>query len=667
MKKGNARNKKSSSSQHETGVGSHEKPLSFKSALLVSLVLIVVNLIIYAPTRQHEFLHYDDPFYVTENVEVARGLTGQGILWAFTTNHAANWHPLTWLSHMLDVQLFGMQAGPHHIINVLLHIANALLLFWLLFRTTRACFQSAAVALLFAVHPLHVESVAWIAERKDVLSALFWMLTFHAYISYIRQPLLRRRLILMGVFSLGLMAKPMLVSLPFILLLFDIWPLRRVSLGTGQKPTWLQLIREKIPLFILAAVSSGITVIAQSRGGAVQTFNAIPLSSRIVNALASYAAYIGQMFWPKNLAAYYSYAPISESLTVLSIVILIALSGLAIRFAKHHPYLLAGWIWYLCALLPVIGLIQVGGQSRADRYTYLPLIGLFIMMAWGIPALLEGRRYLNIAFGSAAILLIGAWTLAAREQVHFWKNDIELWRHAVQVAPGDCFLRSNLGMALVRQGDLEAALDQYGEAMRLKPDYSYGKWKLSDAYAEAHNTFGVSLFNKGLRREAMAHYEKALRIKPDLAAAHSNMGTILEMEGKSAEALSEFEKALKLNPQDPEMHYNMGLMLAKQGSTDKAAVHYKKALEIKPLYAEPHKELGDAYFLKGRLVEAIEQYSKALEIKPDFAQAHNNLGLALMDQKRYQDAIFHFSEVLRMEPASVEAERNRAAAQAKLQ
>lgn len=664
MKKGNARNKKSSSNQRKTTVESREKPLSFKNVVLVSLVLIAVNLIIYAPTWQHTFLHYDDPFYVSENAEVSQGLTGHGITWAFTSSHSANWHPLTWLSHMLDVQLFGMRAGPHHIINVLLHIANSLLLFWLLFRTTGALFRSAVVALLFAVHPLHVESVAWIAERKDVLSALFWMLTFHAYISYTRQPLLRRRLILMGVFSLGLMAKPMLVSLPFLLLLFDIWPLHRVGLGPGQIQSWLQLIREKIPLIIIAAVSSVITLIAQSRGGAIQNFNLIPFSSRMVNALAAYASYIGQMLWPNNLAVYYPYTPISVSFAALSIIALIAISITAIRLAKRHPYLLVGWIWYLCALLPVIGLIQVGGQSRADRYTYLPLVGLFIMVAWGIPKIPEGRRYLNIALGSAAIILICALAIVARKQVHYWKNDIELWGHAVQVTPADYFLRSNLGMALVAGRDLEAALDQYGEAMRLKPDYSYGKWKLSDAYAETHNTFGVSLFNKGLWREAMAHYEEALRIKPGMAEAHGNLGTIFAIQGKTAEAVTEFEKALKINPQNPEMQYNMGLILAKQGLTDEAAVHYRKALEIKPRYAEPQKELGDAFLIKGKLNEAIEQYSKALEIKPDFAQAHSNMGFALMYQKRYQDAIAHFSEALRIDPNNPESQRNLGAARA---
>jgi tetratricopeptide (TPR) repeat protein len=666
MRNKNSGNKKISSNQQRTIV-SAEKPLSYKSSFLIVLALIAINIVIYAPTLQHGFSNYDDPFYVRDNTEVSHGLTGQGVIWAFTATHAANWHPLTWLSHMLDVQLFGMNAGRHHIANILLHIINSILLFWVLRRTTGAWFQSALVAFLFAVHPLHVESVAWISERKDVLCAFFGMLTFHAYINYTRRPLFRNLLIVIGAFSLGLMAKPMLVSLPILLLLFDIWPLHRVSLEAGQKGIWLQLIREKIPLFAIAAVSCIITVIAQSRGGAVQSFDAIPLSSRTINALASYVVYIGQMLWPGNLAAYYPFEPISAWLAVFSILILIAASIAAFRFARLYPYLLAGWIWYLCALLPVIGLVQVGGQARADRYTYMPHIGLFIMAVWGIAKIIECSRDLKIAFGSAAVLLVCALTIVAREQVHFWKNDVALWERAVQVTPENCFLRANLGMALVSNDNLEAALEQYSEALRLNPDYSFGTWKLSDAYAEAHNAQGVALFKKGLWREAILHYEEALRVKPELAEAYSNMGTVLGIQGKAAEAVTEFEKALKLNPKNPEIHYNMGLMLAKQDAIDEAISHYQKALEIKPLYAEPHKELGDAFFIKGKIAEALKQYSKALEIKPDFAKAHCNMGLALMFQKQYQDAIAHFSEALRLEPDSVEAQRNMASAQADLQ
>jgi protein O-mannosyl-transferase len=643
-----ANRRKPETPSHPEVVSSSEKPFSLKSTVLVLLALVALNLIIYAPSLHFGFLHYDDSIYVSENVEVAQGFTWHGLLWAFNLGYAANWHPLTWLSHMLDVQLYGMVAERHHLTSILLHIANSLLLFWLLCRTTRAWRRSAVVALLFAVHPLHVESVAWIAERKDVLSTLFWMLTFHAYVSYTRRPLHRYRLAVLLIFSLGLMAKPMLVTLPLVLLLFDIWPLGRVSLNAGQGRIWLKLLLEKIPLLALSAISSILTVIAQWRGGAVQNFEMLPFSQRAANAVVAYVMYIVQMLWPRNLIAYYFYEPPSVPLVVVSVLILASISALTIYFAKRFPYFLSGWIWYLCALLPVIGLIQVGEQSRADRYTYVPLIGLFIIAAWGIPKLLKDRRLLNIAVGIAAGVLICVFAALARNQVAYWENDLILWDHAVQSAPRNCFARTNLGTAFATRGDLEAAIDQYAEALRIKPNS-----------AETHNGLGMVLSKKGLWRESEIHYAEAIRIKPRFAEAHGNMGILLEaVLGKSEEAISEFEAALKIDPQKAEIRYDLGLSLAGQGKMDEAIAQYKKALEIKPSYAEAHTELGNALFLKGELSNAIGHYNKALEINPELANTHSNLGLALMTQKRFPEAIFHFNEALRINPNSIQAQRN---------
>ncbi len=611
------------------------------------LVLVLLNLIIYAPSLHFGFLHYDDPIYVSENVEVFQGLTWHGLLWAFNLGYAANWHPLTWLSHMLDVQLYGMVAERHHLTNVLLHVANSLLLFWLLYRTTRAWHRSAVVALLFAVHPLHVESVAWIAERKDVLSALFWMLTLHAYVRYVRQPIHRRRLAVLVIFALGLMAKPMLVTLPFVLLLFDLWPLGRLSLNDSRWRVLQQLFFEKIPLFVLSAISSIFTVIAQWRGGTVQNFEMLPFSQRAANAVVSYVLYIAQTLWPKNLIAYYYYEPPSMSLVVISVLVLASVSVLAIQFAKRYPCLLVGWIWYLCTLLPVIGLIQVGSQSRADRYTYVPLIGLFIIAAWGVPQFLENRRRLSIGVGIAAAVLICALTALARNQVGYWENDLLLWQHAVQTAPGNCFAQTNLGTSLVARGDLDAAIDQYAAALRIKPNS-----------AETHNGLGTVLYKKGLWHEAALQYGEALRIKPRFAEAHGNMGIVLGTLGKNEEATAEFLDALKIDPQKAEIHYDLGFSLAGQGKANEAIAQYKKALEIKPLYPEAHTELGNALLLKGELRDAIEHYGKALEMNPELANAHNNLGLALMSQKRFKEAIFHFSEALRINPDNVQTQRN---------
>jgi protein O-mannosyl-transferase len=636
----------SETSSHSESFHPSDKPPSFLIIVLVLLTIVALNVIIYAPSLNYDFLHYDDPIYVSENIEVARGLTGHGVLWAFTTGLSANWHPLTWLSHMLDVQFYGMIAERHHLTNMLLHIANSLLLFWLVFRTTRLWRRSAVVALLFAVHPLHVESVVWIAERKDVLSALFWMLTFHTYVSYVRRPLLRHRLTVFLIFLLGLMAKPMLVTLPFILLLFDIWPLHRVSLKAGQRKVWLQLFLEKIPLFSLSVISSVVTIIAQWRGGAVQNLEMLSLSQRVANAVVSYVLYLVQMVWPRNLIAYYAYEPPSLWLLAISVLVLASISVSAILLARRYPYLLVGWIWYLVTLLPVIGLIQVGEQSRADRYTYVPLIGIFILVAWGVSHLVAIRRYRGIELGIAAGILICILTILARRQVRYWESDLSLWEHAVQEMPRNYFARTNLGTAFVTRGDLDAAIDQYTEALRLKPNS-----------ASTCNGLGIVLSKKGLLSEAERYYGEALRINPNFAEARANLGTVLGTLGKNEDAISEFLAALKLDPQKAEIHYNLGFAYAKLDKMDEAVAYYNKALELKPSYAEAHVELGNILFIKGELAGAIEHYSKSLAINPDLWNAHINLGLALMNQKRLAEAIFHFKEALRTNPDSMEAQK----------
>jgi tetratricopeptide (TPR) repeat protein len=628
-----------------------EKPASSLIIILVVLALVILNLIIYAPSLQYGFLHFDDSKYVSENVAVSRGVHWNSVLWAFNIGYSANWHPLTWLSHMLDVQLFGMMAPGHHLTNVLLHIANSLLLFWLLYRTTCAWRRSAVVALLFAVHPLHVESVVWIAERKDVLSTLLWMLTFHAYVSYTRRPTLPGRLAILAAFALGLMAKPMLITLPFMLLLFDVWPLGRLNVSAGQWRPLMKLFVEKIPLFALSAISGIITVVAQFRGGAIQNLDMLPFSQRVANALASYLLYIAQMLWPRSLIAHYSYERIALWLAGIGLLILLLISALSLKVARRYPFILVGWMWYLCTLLPVIGLIQVGTQSRADRYTYVPFIGLFIIAAWGMPKLFTAGRYGNIGFGIATGILICTSTVLARNQVLYWENDLTLWGHAVQLAPRNYFARTNLGVALLSAGELDAALDQFGEALRIEP-YA----------AETHNGLGIALFRKGLWKEAAFHYAEAIRLSPRFAEAHSNMGMLLGTLGKDEEAIAEFQTALRIDPQIPDIYYNLGFSLARLGKMDEAIAKYEEALRIKPANADAHAELGNAYFLKGELGSAMRQYRQALEINPELESAHNNLGLALMNEKRFMEAIFQFREALRINPNNVEERKNLEAA-----
>ena len=622
-------------------------PVSHKTVWWVAAALAAVILFIYAPVCHFGFLSYDDPVYVTQNAPVIRGLTGQGILWAFATGHASNWHPITWLSHMLDVQVFGMNAGRHHGTSLLLHIANAVLLFTLLYRTTGAWRRSAAVAFLFAAHPLHVESVAWVAERKDVLSTLFLMLALHGYVHYARKPRLGRYLAVAALYALGLMSKPMLVTLPLVLLLIDVWPLDRVRFAAGQRQAWLRVIREKIPLLVMAAASSAVTIVVQWRGGSVRSFEAIPLYLRAANALFSYAAYLGQMVWPGNLAAYYPYRPVPILWVVASAAGLAAASIFVFRLARRHPWLPAGWLWYLLTLIPVIGLIQVGGQARADRYTYIPLIGVFILIAWGLPVLLERWRYRGAALQVAACILVCALAAGARRQVRYWESDLALWERTVQATPDNYFARTNLGFALADRGDLAAATAQYLEALRLYPDS-----------AETHNALGTALFKQGQRDAAMEQYAMALRLRPGFADAHSNRGIALASQGNTEEAFSEFRKALEISPEHPEVQYNFGFALASRGRLDEAMSYFRKALTNRPDYADARFQLGNAFAGKGMLSEAAAEYAKALQIRPEYADAHNNLGAILLSQNRTDEAIAHFTEALRIDPGNLRAREN---------
>jgi Tfp pilus assembly protein PilF len=548
--------------------------------------------IVYAPVRHFGFVRWDDPDYVTDNVPVARGLTWQGAGWAFTSAHAANWHPLTWLSYMLDVQLHGMNAGPQHVTNLFLHVLNTLLLFGVLYRMTAAWGRSLFVAGLFAVHPLHVESVAWISERKDVLSTLFWMLTMWAYVAYVRRPGWRRYLPVVAFFALGLMAKPMLVTLPFVLLLLDFWPLRRVELGGGagepglaalrqRIPGLARLVREKLPLFVLAALSSVVTFVVQRHVGAVAGLERFPLGLRLTNALASYLGYIGKTLWPARLAAFY---PLSVAIPVLQAslgaLLLTAVTILAIRAGRRHGYFLVGWLWYVGTLIPVIGLVQVGRQSMADRYTYVPLIGLFLIAAWGAPELVGRWRYGGIALPAAAACVLLACAGLARAQVRNWSDSASLWQHALEVT--------------------------------------------EDNYV-AHNNFGAVLLKQGKTGEALPHIVEALRIKPDFADAHNNLGMVQVQQGKLNEAIPHFIEALRIDPDFAEAQYNLGMVLVRQGKLDEAAQRFAEAVRIKPDLMEAQNNLGGVLMRQGKLDEAVQRLAEALRIKPDSVEVRNNL------------------------------------------
>jgi hypothetical protein len=576
-----------------------------RPVLWIVVALIAANLIVYAGVQQHDFLKYDDELYVTENPVVPAGLTWRGVAWAFTTGHASNWHPLTWLSHMLDVQLYGMHAAGHHLTNLFLHVLNTLLLFGVLHRTTGAVGRSGFVAALFAVHPLHVESVAWVAERKDVLSTLFWMLTLWSYVSYVRQPRQGRYGLVIVLYAVGLLAKPMLVTLPFVLLLLDYWPLGRVTRestprahaemtrAAQQRSLWLHLVREKLPLFALAAASSIVTFVAQQRGGSVISLDQAPLPLRAANALVSYVTYIVKMLWPVRLAVLYPFPASFAAWQVIgAAVILIAVSSVAVRVARRHAYVFVGWFWYVGTLVPVIGLVQVGGQAMADRYTYIPLVGLFVIAAWGVPALLDGpsiassavdpsasaltgrsevERRQRIALAIAAGIVITLFTAVARNQVQYWTSTIPLWEHTLQVTHKNAIAHDNLGNVLAGTGRFGEAVPHLSEAVRLDP-----------RNAGAHNDLGVALIQQGKRSEAVAQFAEAVRLRPGFALARHNLAMALARQGKLTAAIPEMLEAVRIWPENAAFRVHLAGLYQRTGETAQAVRQLEEALTLNP-------------------------------------------------------------------------------------
>lgn len=506
----------------------------------IAFALAALILAIYAPVRHYGFVDLDDPQYVSENPFVANGLTWSAVKWAFTSIHASYWLPLIWISHMLDVQLYGLNAGAHHVTNVLWHAADTILLFMLLYRMTGATGRSAFVAGLFAVHPLHVESVVWITERKDVLSTFFLFLTLLMYGECVRRPSRGRYLAALGSFGLGLMCKAMLVTLPFMLLLLDVWPLQRFAitgwkLSPRQRKDAYRLAREKVPFLVLAALAAVATYLTQQLTGAVASTLQISIGRRVANAIVSYATYLGQTFWPRNLALFYPYPNRVSALLVLgSVVVLAGITALVLRTSARRPYLVVGWLWYVGALLPVIGLIQAGDQARADRFTYVPLIGIFVMVAWGAVDLVRWRRVLEIG-GMATVAVLGA---AARTQIGYWRSNTDLWEHALRVADESYVAHTNLGLAVYASGSADRAIAEFRAALRVRPDY-----------AEADNDLGVALANRGDVDGAIQAFLDAVRAKPTQAPSHYNAAVLLAGKGDTAAAITHLRLALQIDPE----------------------------------------------------------------------------------------------------------------------
>ncbi|MGW8222879.1 MAG: tetratricopeptide repeat protein, partial [Syntrophobacteria bacterium] len=701
--------------------------------ILICLFLVLATLTVYWQVGNYEFVNFDDDKYIIENFHVQKGLTRDSVIWAFTATHVSNWHPLTWLSHMLDFQLYGLNPSGHHLTNVFFHLVNTLLLFLVLKLMTGALWRSGLVAALFAVHPLHVESVVWVAERKDVLSTLFWMLTLWAYLGYTKRPGVKRYLVILLAFALGLMAKPMLVTLPFVLLLLDYWPLKRIELGqsaiglpAASQPSTIankpgaqafRLLLEKTPMFVLAAVSSVVTFIVQKSGGAVGALETYPFKIRMANALLSYVIYLKKMIWPQNLAVFYPHP--GQSLPMWQAagagLLLVVVSIAVIRAGRRYPYLPVGWLWYVGTLVPVIGLVQVGDQAMADRYTYVSLIGLFIVVAWGVPDVARSWRYGKSALALATGSLLVALMVSTSLQLKHWKNSLTLFDHALSVTENNYLAHLNFGAALADQERTEEAITHYHRSLQIAPNYAkaynnlglalaqQGKndeatahylkaLQLNPDYARAHNNLGVVLTRTGEFEKAIAHYYEALtlepdwvevynnlanafltqgkfdqaifyyseilRIKPNYAEAHNNMAITLASRGRFLEASVHYSEALRLKPSSAEINNNLAVALFNLGKVQGAIAHYTKAIELSPNYSEAHNNLGNALLQQGKLSQAVSSFERALEIRPAYAEAHNNLGVALARQGRLNEAIVHFSESVRLEPNYAQARAN---------
>ncbi len=547
----------------------------------VCIFLAVVIWLVFGQTLRHEFVNFDDDEYVSENPVVQKGLTWEGFRWALTYGQIGHWHPLTWLSHMLDCQLYGLHPGGHHLTNLLLHGAATILLFLVLRRMTGFLWRSAFVAAVFAIHPLRAESVAWVAERKDVLSAFFFMLTLGAYVRYVRRPpSMMRYGTVMLLFALGLLSKNMLVTMPFVLLLLDYWPLNRLASFTPQ--VLLRRVAEKIPLFVLMVGSCVATALVPEKMAAEK----LPFGLRMENAVVSYVTYLWQMIHPLGLACVYpnpvNYLPLWQVAGALGL--LLAISGTVWAFRKTHPWLMVGWLWYLGMMIPVIGMVQISYYAHADRYTYLPQIGLYLSLTWTAADLCAGWRHRRVVLAGFSTIILMALIFCARIQVSYWRNDESLWTHTTACTSDN--------------------------------DY-------------AHDCLGVALFQKGKVDEAIAHYQTALQIKPNCVDAHINLGNALSEKGSVDEAIAHYQTALQIKPDYAKAHYNLGNALLQKGKVDEAIAHYQTALQIKPDAVVAHNNLGMALSLKGRVDEAIAHYQTALQIQPNYLEAQNNLAWVL--------------------------------------
>jgi tetratricopeptide (TPR) repeat protein len=653
------------------------KACSPAALVLLSVAMAAAVLATYWPVLEYDFVKYDDDRYITDNRHVTGGISRESVAWAFTEWHYYMWHPLTTLSQMLDCQLYGLSAGRHHLTSLLIHIAGTLLLFWVLTRMTGAIWPSAFVAAVFGLHPLQVESVAWLAERKNVLSGLFWILTIGAYALYARRPGPLRLLLVVLVFALCIMTKAMVVTLPCALLLLDYWPLGRLrtTRKAGIRITPLQsqenllevrpapndgrgtslgrLILEKMPLVILTVILSILTYNAQASGGVVSALEKLTLKSRAANAVISYLTYIEKMFWPSGLAVFYPHPAgnFSRTKVVVSAVLLLLLTVFFIYYGRRRKYLAVGWLWYIGTLVPTIGLVQVGAQARADRYMYVPMIGLLVILAWGVKDLVTRWRHLRIAAVVAAAVLLPAAAVCTRLQLRHWKDSAALFKHALDVTTNNFVMENNYANLLSDAGRIEQAIEHYQKALKLRP-----------RSAEVYTNLGNALMDLDNVEDAIEHYRKAVSLAPTLAVAHHNLARALTEKGANVEAVAEYREAVRLKPDYVTAWSNLGFELAQQGTLEEAIECYNNAITLQPDNIIAHGRLGLALASLGRDDQAIEQFQIVLKARPDDFEMHFNLGILLERRGKTDQAIEKYRRALQINPDFARAQRQLEAA-----
>jgi len=603
-------------------------------------VLALATIATYAPVWRFDFVAIDDPQYVYANPNLASGLTTASIVWAFRAVHEANWHPLTWLSHALDIQLFGLAAGWHHVTNLVLHVTNTLLLFGLMRMLTRSVWKSALVAAVFAVHPLHVESVAWVAERKDVLCAFFFMLTAAAYVRYVRAPSPGRYVLVALGLAAGLMAKPMMVTMPMVLLLLDYWPLDRFRRGFGA------LVLEKLPLFGVVAASSVVTFLVQQHGGAVKSLTQMPVALRLQNAIVSYVDYLAQTIWPVHMGLFYPF-PSSLPLgrVVISAVILLAITGIAWAMRRRAPYALVGWLWFLGMLVPVSGIAEVGGQARADRFMYLPMIGLTIAIVWTAAALARSRNAIR-AVAAAGVVIVIANAGVAHAQVQYWRDTVTLWSHTAEATDNleNFGVYFSLAEYLRTTGRPADAIPRYETALLKNP-----------AYTEARQGLVRALMDAKQPERAEAALEDWVRAKPDDAEARTLLGSLLVDLDRAPEAERHFVEAIRLRPDNADAHWRLALLRASQARLVDALPEFAEAVRLNPASAPMRNDYGWALAQHGQVPAGLAQLTEALSLKPDFVDAQHNMGRLLAAQGRMDEALAHLHEAVRLEPGYLDA------------